>query len=140
MSQLPADGEAEAAASPDAAPGATAEADPHRTIGVIPTELVHPIASSPTLSSSMGGAAPMFKPMQDNRANWSVIMSSLGFVLCLFPVLSLSGLLLGLHSQRRIAANNGELTGEKTARLGVRLGAAGFIIGVTIDLIFVLTR
>lgn len=71
-----------------------------------------------------------FRPLVDPLANRSVVVASLGLVLCFFPLLALAGLLMGLISIRRIKSSGGSLIGERTARFGIMLGAAGTAIGV----------
>ena len=87
-------------------------------------------------NSSTGPA--VFKPLEDNLANRSVLVSGLGLVLCFIPVLSVLGLAWGLISARRISRSEGTLLGIKTARLGIVLGAAGLVMGITVDVIFLL--
>ena len=81
-----------------------------------------------------------FKPLVDPWANRSVIVSSFGLVLCFLPVLALAGLVLGVLSLRRIAGSGGSLTGARTARFGVWLGAAGLAIGIAADVWFLATQ
>jgi len=81
-----------------------------------------------------------FTSRTDPWATRAMVFAVLGFVLCVFPVVSLVGLVLGLMSMRRIASNDGLLGGLKTARLAVIVGAGGLVGGVVIDLIFLLKK
>lgn len=81
-----------------------------------------------------------FKPLTDSMATRSVVLSVLGLILCLFPVISLVGLVWGLMAARRIKRSNGTIIGAGSARLGIILGAAGLLIGTIFDVVFLLKR
>jgi hypothetical protein len=81
-----------------------------------------------------------FKPLTDSMATRSVVLSVLGLVLCLFPVISLVGLVWGLMAARRIKRSNGTIIGAGSARLGIILGAAGLLAGTIFDIVFLLKR
>ena len=81
-----------------------------------------------------------FKPLQDSLATRSAIISIIGLLLCFFPLFSLLGLVTGFAARRRIQRSAGQLIGTGSAALGILLGAAGFAIGVTADVVFLLRR
>ncbi|MCU1398425.1 MAG: hypothetical protein JWN62_1534 [Acidimicrobiales bacterium] len=82
----------------------------------------------------------LFKPLNDDMAARSVILSAIGLVLCFFPVLSLAGLVMGLIAQQRIRRSQGQLIGIGSAKFGILLGVIGVVVGVTADLVFLLGR
>ena len=106
-------------------------------------------APSPAVAAAQQAAAVaaarahepvVFRPIDEVMATRSVIVSGIGIVLCLFPVLSLAGLIMGFLAQRRIQRSNGALTGRGSARWGILLGAVGLVLGVTADMVFLLRR
>ena len=102
-------------------------------------QLQPPAARAKTAQKPNSSTGPaVFKPLEDNLANRSVLVSGLGLVLCFIPVLSVLGLAWGLISARRISRSEGALLGIKTARLGIVLGVAGLVMGITVDVIFLL--
>ena len=80
----------------------------------------------------------MFKALVDKGAQRAAIMSTIGLVLCIAPLLSLIGFVWGVTSLRRIKRSNGGLAGEKTARFAIYLGLVGFVAGATIDMVFII--
>ncbi len=105
-----------------------------------PSPSAYTASAAGSISGPQSASGVSFKPLADSWANRSVILSSLGLVLCFFPVLSLAGMLLGLMSLRRIAKSGGALIGAKTARFGAVLGGVGVLAGVVVDVVFLLTR
>ena len=144
LSRLGVDGtDANAAASgtfpPPSAPAAPAPPVP-TPLPPAPTTLKeitelrpNPRAATPAASEAATAQrtkpAHMFKPLADKLATRSLLMSIIGVVLFVFPVLALLGVIGGLLSMRRIRRSEGALTGERTARLAILIGAIGVVLG-----------
>lgn len=88
-------------------------------------------------AAEMPASGPVvFKPLQETMATRSVVFSVIGLLLCFLPVVSLTGLIMGLLAQRRIKRSNGNLLGGGSARFGIMLGAIGLAVGATVDMVF----
>ena len=96
------------------------------------------LIKDPVVSTDLERGPHMFKALVDKGAQRAAIMSTIGLVLCIAPLLSLIGLVWGIMSLRRIKRSAGSLVGEKTARFAIYLGLVGFIAGVTIDMVFII--
>jgi hypothetical protein len=70
-----------------------------------------------------------FRPLTDKLAQRSFILSVIGLILFVLPVISLIGAIGGALSLRRIKRSDGRLVGEGTARLAMWIGVAGVLIG-----------
>jgi hypothetical protein len=86
------------------------------------------------------GRSVRFKPLTDSYATRSVLLSIVGLLVFVVPVISLIALVFGLLSIRRIRRSDGTLVGLKAARWGALLGALGVIIGGVADVIFLAGR
>lgn len=96
------------------------------------------LIKDPIVTADRERGGHMFKALVDKGAQRAAIFSTIGLVLCIAPVLSLIGLIWGITSLRRIKRSAGALTGEKTARFAIYLGAIGLAIGATIDMIVII--
>lgn len=106
-----------------------------------PSPAVRAAQQAAERAAARPSSAPVvFKPLQDALATRSAVVSGIGLVLCFFPALSVIGLFMGLLARRRIQRSGGQLTGTGSASLAIILGAAGVVIGVTADIVFLLRR
>jgi hypothetical protein len=100
-----------------------------------------PASAEPApLPPMRSGPEHTFKPLTDTLATRSVVLSVLGLILFVFPVVSFLGAIGGALSLRRIKRSNGTLVGEGTARLALWLGIAGVIIGGGAIALYLLLR
>jgi hypothetical protein len=107
------------------------------TAKATPTPMVIAAQEAATAASALPASGPVvFKPLQETMATRSVIFSAVGLLLCFLPVVSLTGLVMGLLAQRRIKRSNGNLLGGGSARFGIMLGAIGLAVGATVDMVF----